>query len=108
MKTKMKTKMKLFGMALVAIIAFASCMKKPMACFDMPSTGTVGQQVSLSSACSMDASKYEWNFGDGSAVSTEATISHTYNAAGSYTVKLMVMDKKGKKMNEISKSITIN
>lgn len=104
----MKTKMKLFGMALVAILALASCMKKPMACFDMPATGTVAQSVTFNSACSMDASKYEWNFGDGSAVSTEATTTHTYSTAGTYTVKLMVMDKKGKNMNEISKSITIN
>src|SRR3990172_2104057 len=98
----MKTKMKLLGMAIVAIIAFASCMKKPMACCDVPATGTVGQSVAMSSTCSMDASKYEWNFGDGTAVSTDANTSHSFSTAGTYTVKLMVMDKKGKNMSETS------
>ncbi|WP_298715538.1 PKD domain-containing protein [uncultured Chitinophaga sp.] len=32
--------------------------------------------------------KYEWDFGDGSPKSTEATPSHTYSKAGSYNVKL--------------------
>ena len=100
--------MKLLGMAIVAIIAFASCMKKPMACCDVPATGTVGQSVAMSSTCSMDASKYEWNFGDGTAVSTDANTSHSFSTAGTYTVKLMVMDKKGKNMSETSKSIAIN
>lgn len=31
---------------------------------------------------------YSWNFGDGSAVSTETSPSHTYTAAGTYTVVL--------------------
>ena len=104
----MKSKTKLFGVAIVAIIALASCMKKPMACCDVPATGTAGQPVSFSSACSMDAVKYEWTFGDGSAVSTDANATHTYTTAGTYTVKLMVMDKKSKNMSDASKSITIN
>jgi len=104
----MKSKMKLFSLAIVAIFSLASCMKKPMACCDVPATGTVGQSIAMSSACSMDASKYEWTFGDGSAVSTDANPSHTYTTAGTYTVKLMVMDKKGKNMKDTSKSITIN
>ena len=104
----MKTKTKLFGMAFVATFALVSCMKKPMACCDVPATGTHGQSISFNSACSMDASQYSWDFGDGSAASTEATTTHTYSAAGTYTVKLMAMDKKGKNMSETSKSITIN
>ena len=103
----MKTKIKLAGLLFVAIIAFASCMKEPMACCDVPTTGTVGVSVSFSSSCSMDASTYDWNFGDG-ATSTEANPTHTYTAAGTYKVVLMAMSKKGKKMNETSKSITIN
>ena len=104
----MKTKMKFFSIAFIAIVAFASCMKKPMACCDVPATGTVGQSVAMSSTCSMDASKYEWNFGDGSAVSTDANPTHIYTTAGTYTVMLKVMDKKGKNMSETSKSIAIN
>lgn len=36
---------------------------------------------------------YEWNFGDGSAVSTEESPVHTYAASGSYTVTLTVTDQ---------------
>ncbi|OFY83847.1 MAG: hypothetical protein A3F72_07550 [Bacteroidetes bacterium RIFCSPLOWO2_12_FULL_35_15] len=104
----MKTKTKLFSIAFIAILAFASCMKEPMACCDVPTTGTIGQSVSFSSSCSIDASKYEWNFGDGSAVSTEATATHIYTTAGTYTVKLMAMSKNEKKMSETTKTITIN
>ncbi len=104
----MKSITKLFSITVIAVLALTSCMKKPMACCDVPASGTVGLSLSFNSACSMDASQYEWNFGDGSAVSKEATTTHSYTAAGTYTVKLMAMDKKGKNMNETSKSITIN
>ncbi len=104
----MKTKTQLFSIVFIAILAFASCMKKTMACCDVPTTGTVGQNVNFSSSCSMDASKYEWNFGDGSAVSSNATTTHIYTTAGTYTVSLMAMDKKGKHINETTKTITIN
>lgn len=36
---------------------------------------------------------YEWNFGDGSAVSTEEAPVHTYTTSGSYTVTLTVTDQ---------------
>ena len=104
----MKTKTKFLSMAFLATLALTSCMKKPMACCTVPATGTHGQSVSFNSACSMDASQYQWDFGDGSAVSTDATTTHVYSAAGTFTVKLMAMDSKGKNMSETSKSITIN
>lgn len=103
----MKTKIKLLSVVLFGVIAFASCMKKPMACCNFSETGTVGQPVSFSSTCSMDASKYKWDFGDGS-TSTEANPTHTYLVKGTYTVKFMAMDKKEKNMDETSKSIIIN
>src|SRR5256885_9378368 len=40
------------------------------------------------------ASKYSWNFGDGT-TSTAALPSHTYNAAGNYTAKVTVTDSAG-------------
>ena len=43
-----------------------------------------------------DAIRYSWNFGDGTAVSTAATPSHTYAAAGTYTITLTVTDVWGK------------
>lgn len=38
---------------------------------------------------------YEWNFGDGSAVSIEESPVHTYAASGDYTVTLKVTDQDG-------------
>lgn len=38
---------------------------------------------------------YAWTFGDGSATNTNGTPSHTYDAAGSYTVQLEVTDDDG-------------
>lgn len=103
----MKTPVKLISMLIVAILAFSSCQKEPMACFDAPSTATTGQSVSFNASCSMDAHHYEWNFGDGG-TSMDANTTHTYNTAGTYTVKLKTMSKNSKKMDETSKSITIN
>ena len=51
-------------------------------------TGTAGQiQFSLGSSGGVS---YEWDFGDGSATSSQPTPSHTYAAAGTYPVKLTV------------------
>ena len=41
------------------------------------------------------ATSYEWNFGDGSAVSTDANPSHTYNNIGTYTVSLKAINAQG-------------
>jgi glucose/arabinose dehydrogenase/PKD repeat protein len=38
---------------------------------------------------------YEWDFGDGSAIATNATASHTYTTAGTYTATLTVRDGHG-------------
>lgn len=56
----------------------------------VPSSGTAGTPVGFQSAvattppgCAVPS--YDWNFGDGSAHSTEQNPSHTYAAGGSYT-----------------------
>lgn len=105
----MKATIKIASMvAILSIIGLASCMKKPMACFEAsPTTINAGQSVSFTSTCSMDAHHYEWEFGDGG-TSMDANPSHTYSTAGSYTVKLKTMSKNSKKMDETSKTITVN
>ncbi len=82
-------------------------MKEPVACFTMPSTGTTGSAVSFDGSCCTDAHHYEWEFGDGG-TGTGVTTTHIYNTAGTYTVKLKAMPKRGHMSGEITKSITIN
>jgi len=70
----------------------------PVANPNGPYSGTVGQAVNFSSSGSYDPDgtivSYSWDFGDGS-TSNKANPSHTYNSAGTYTVKLTVTDDQG-------------
>ena len=63
-----------------------------------PYSGKAGEAVSFSSAGSNDAdgsiSSHAWEFGDGG-TSSAANPSHTYAAAGNYSVTLTVTDKDG-------------
>ena len=63
-----------------------------------PYSATVGTQVALDGRGSADAdgtiASYAWDLGDG-ATASGPTPSHTYSAAGSYTVTLTVTDDDG-------------
>jgi hypothetical protein len=65
-----------------------------------PYTGTTAIPVAFSSAGSSDPDgddatlRFAWNFGDG-ATATGPSPSHTYAAAGTYTVRLTVTDEQG-------------
>jgi PKD repeat protein len=60
-----------------------------------PSSGSVPLNVDFTANVSgATASKYSWNFGDGT-TSTATLPSHTYNAAGNYTAKVTVTDTNG-------------
>jgi PKD repeat protein len=43
---------------------------------------------------------YRWNFGDGSGVSDEQTVEHTFDVAGSYNVGLTVIDSTGQRASD--------
>lgn len=101
----MKTLVKTISVALL-LFSLSSCMKEPMACFDAKTSAAINEEISFNSSCSMDSHEYEWTFGDG-ITSTEANPKHAYSKAGTFTVTLMTMSKNGKKMNETSKSITV-
>ncbi len=70
----------------------------PTANANGPYSGTSGAAVSFSSAGSSDTggiiAAYNWNFGDGGS-SNNANPSHTYAAAGNYSVSLTVTDNDG-------------
>jgi len=62
-----------------------------------PYTGTAGQAVNFNGSLSnhIEAiTRYIWDFGDGSSVMQDviATVSHTYNQPGAYTLTLAVQD----------------
>ncbi len=64
-----------------------------------PTTGPAPLLVNFSGAASTDSSggiqSYEWNFGDGSALASGATASHTYTLGGVYTASLKVTNTLG-------------
>jgi PKD repeat protein len=73
-------------------------------------SGTAGAAVSFDGSTSSDPdgsiASYAWNFGDG-ATGTGATASHTYAAAGSFTVTLTVTDNQGAQ-GSITAPVTIS
>jgi PKD repeat protein len=62
-------------------------------------TSTNGLRVSADASDSVDVDgqivSYEWNWGEGGATSTGQVASHSYGAAGTYTVTLKVTDDRG-------------
>ncbi|WP_157986618.1 PKD domain-containing protein [Chitinophaga alhagiae] len=69
---------------------YVNVVKPEIRAYASVSQGCEGLTPAFSSYVSTgDAiTSYEWDFGDGSAKSTEAAPSHTYNNAGTYTVRL--------------------
>ncbi len=68
----------------------------PVAAFTSSSTGLVASfDGSTSSDPDGTVASYSWNFGDNSAAGTGKTTTHTYAAAGTYTVALTVTDNAG-------------
>ncbi|WP_444995271.1 PKD domain-containing protein [Aliikangiella sp. IMCC44359] len=72
--------------------------KPPVAKANGPYSAKVGQSITFDSTGSADSdgsiASYAWTFGDNN-TGTGATPSHTYTAAGNYTVNLTVTDDKG-------------
>lgn len=57
---------------------------------------TVGNDTAYLTNTSTYAQSYQWDFGDGSPLSTQANPSHQYNQAGNYWIELIAIDSCGK------------
>jgi chitinase len=70
----------------------------PSAVINAPPEGKVGEPVTFDGSGSQPGSfpiaSYTWDFGDGSG-GDGATVTHVYNAAGTYQVTLTVTDEQG-------------
>jgi DNA/RNA endonuclease G (NUC1) len=79
-------------------IAVESNTKPPVAVVNGPFSSIAGEPVAMSAEGSSDpdgqALTYEWSFGDG-ATGSGLNVSHTYAAAGAFTVHLVVRDPLG-------------
>lgn len=80
----------------------------PVLVFDLPATGRVGASVSLVGATTTEDAtikSWHWDFGDG-ATATGARVSHTWSAAGTYSVTLTATESSGRQTT-LSKRIRI-
>lgn len=80
-----------FVLAIVTV--FASCKKKPTACFTTDvKTTAVNYPIKCDASCSKNVKKYYW-LGAGNRIpdsADPAIITVTYNQPGTYTIKLEV------------------
>ena len=82
---------------------------KPIADFNAPATGCVGQNVSFSNQSASDGTIpkfYNWTFGD-SQSSTDENPSHQYATVNTFGVTLRVSYNNGACENQVTKNITI-
>jgi len=78
----------------------------PVASFTDSVSGLTANFTNTSTDSGGTINAYSWTFGDGG-TSTAASPSHTYTAAGTYTVTLKVTDNTGA-TNSTSKSVTVS
>lgn len=97
------------ALLLAAVLGlFASCKKdedsKPVSGFTYEIDATDYKTVHFTSTAT-NSKSLSWNFGDGSALSTETNPSHTFAGVGEYTVSLTATN--GSKQNVVTQKINI-
>jgi PKD repeat protein len=87
--------------AIFIIISLSGCYKTPTACYHSSSTQNVrvNAEIEFDAGCSVQASSYSWNFGDGS-TATVIRPKHTFTKEGEFSVTLKI--KNGPKSDEIT------
>jgi N-acetylmuramoyl-L-alanine amidase/PKD repeat protein len=86
--------------------------KPPVAQAGGPYSGNAGQNITFNGSASSDEDgeikEYSWDFGDGTAITNGKMPTHSYEKAGSYTVKLKVKDDDGAISEEASAAVSVN
>ena len=91
-----------------AIVVVDTKIMKPTANFTSAADAADVKKIKFTNT-SLYALSVSWDFGDGSALSTEASPSHTYSAAGNYTVTLTAKGVTGDEdSNVFTMGITVN
>jgi PKD repeat protein len=86
------------------VVLFRGCYPEPVANFEYSYSDNVVPAVVSFTNLSTDADESYWNFGDNS-TSTETNPTHTYEAAGTFTIALKVKSRGGE--STTSKNIII-
>ena len=73
--------------------------------YSINNPGTLTVQFRDTSSTGPSQNSYFWNFGDGSALSFQQNPVHTYNAPGTYTVQLLLIDSLC--YDSIAKQVTV-
>src|SRR5437899_3517975 len=80
----------------------------PTAAFTFNCTGLGCSFTDQSSDPDGSVTSWQWTFGDGTTGSTAQNPSHTYSAAGSYTVTLTVKDNQNASTSPVSHTVQVN
>src|SRR5204862_290830 len=80
----------------------------PTAAFTFNCTGRCCSFSDQSSDPDGSVTSWQWTFGDGTTGSTAQNPSHTYSAAGSYTVTLTVKDNQNASSSPVSHTVQVN
>lgn len=111
MKPKVTAVTLTLGMTLAVLLSGCTALSSPpVASFTaFPSSGAAPLSVSFDASSSYDSDgsivSYEWDFGNGD-IEVGETTTHTFNTAGTYSVKLIVTDNEGAG-NSTSHSCTV-
>src|SRR5206468_12074414 len=79
----------------------------PSAAFTFSCTGLACSFSDQSSDPDGSVTSWQWTFGDGTTGSTAQNPSHTYSAAGSYTVTLTVKDNQNASSSPVSHTVQV-
>src|SRR6266566_2875599 len=82
--------------------------QSPVAAFTFNCTGLGCSFTDQSSDPDGSVTSWQWTFGDGTTGSTAQNPSHTYSAAGSYTVTLTVKDNQNASSSPVSHTVQVN